>query len=320
VVVQAGFVEGEIMAAEYVLSEDAYPLRLDTIQAVIASAGTNVTTVTRYTILVWEGNPETGTLVASFSSDDPISNPAAPPDIELPPGDNGVILSFQIDPQADPTDQIFIGEGSPPPGNAFTIGFRIDEHNNQSGTGCLFPPPATSNAFPTTDSASPNFASDRQRNWLFAIDCGFGISAAPPGWNRFTELPPVFGLRVEPGGDWNLRAFWTSFNPNCGTLQTGCCCIPGGFNFPDFSEQDCVNGGGTWAGPGTDCSTPEECDVFGCAQDLDGDDLVATSDLLVLLGAWGTAGPNGDIDGDNLVGTSDLLELLAAWGQTCDQL
>lgn len=319
--VQAGFVEGEIMATEYELAEDAFPIRLDTIEAIIATAGANVSTVTAYTVLVWEGNPETGTLIASFSSADPAVDPAAPANVELPPGNNGVILSFQIDPQAAPSDQIFIGEGSPPPGNTFSIGVRIDEHNNQIGNGCLFPPPQTSNAFPTTDSISPNFAFDRQSNWLFAIDCG-PISAAPPGWSRFSELTPVFGQRIEPGGDWNLRARWTSFNPACGTVPFGCCCLPGGFNFPNFQRQDCENGGGFWAGGGTDCTEPGICEgVFGCPEDIAGDDsVINTLDLLSLLANFNTPGPIGDIDQSGTVDTADLLRLLAAFNNTCDQL
>jgi YVTN family beta-propeller protein len=49
-----------------------------------------------------------------------------------------------------------------------------------------------------------------------------------------------------------------------------------------------------------------------CPADFDGDGDVDTTDLLFLLGAWGT--PDGDVDGDGDTDTSDLLALLAAWG------
>ncbi len=51
--------------------------------------------------------------------------------------------------------------------------------------------------------------------------------------------------------------------------------------------------------------------------DLDADAAVGVTDLLSLLGAWGTD-PGGppDLDGDGTVGVLDLLELLAAWGPT----
>lgn len=46
--------------------------------------------------------------------------------------------------------------------------------------------------------------------------------------------------------------------------------------------------------------------------DLNGDDVVDASDLAILLGAWGSAGP-GDLDGDGFVTASDLAVLLGAW-------
>lgn len=49
--------------------------------------------------------------------------------------------------------------------------------------------------------------------------------------------------------------------------------------------------------------------------DLDGDGLVGPADLALLLGAWGTAGPQGDLNGDGSVGAADLSILLGAWGQ-----
>jgi hypothetical protein len=58
----------------------------------------------------------------------------------------------------------------------------------------------------------------------------------------------------------------------------------------------------------------EHGEMSPCPADLDGDGAVGTSDLLMLLAAWGEAGP-GDLDGDGLVGTGDLLQLLAAWGE-----
>ena len=53
-----------------------------------------------------------------------------------------------------------------------------------------------------------------------------------------------------------------------------------------------------------------------CPWDLDENEAVGTSDLLMLLAQWGSD-PGGppDFDGDGFVGTSDLLLLLANWGQ-----
>ena len=49
-----------------------------------------------------------------------------------------------------------------------------------------------------------------------------------------------------------------------------------------------------------------------CPWDFDGDGDVDSSDLLFLLGAWGT--PAGDTDGDGDTDTADLLGLLGHWG------
>ncbi len=49
--------------------------------------------------------------------------------------------------------------------------------------------------------------------------------------------------------------------------------------------------------------------------DLDGDGIVATSDLVILLGSWGT-NPGGppDFNDDGVVNSVDLIELLGNWG------
>ena len=52
-----------------------------------------------------------------------------------------------------------------------------------------------------------------------------------------------------------------------------------------------------------------------CVGDIVPDGVVATADLLALLGAWGkNPGHPADLDDDGNVSTSDLLMLLANWG------
>lgn len=54
-----------------------------------------------------------------------------------------------------------------------------------------------------------------------------------------------------------------------------------------------------------------------CVGDLDGDDVIAFSDLLTVLSAFGDCPPGecpADLDGDETVGFSDVLTLLSAWG------
>jgi len=57
---------------------------------------------------------------------------------------------------------------------------------------------------------------------------------------------------------------------------------------------------------------PDECE---CPEDVNGDGTVNTSDLLIVLAQWGTAGPLGDVNFDQTVNTEDLLLVLGAWGE-----
>ena len=60
-------------------------------------------------------------------------------------------------------------------------------------------------------------------------------------------------------------------------------------------------------------------DAALCEADLNSDDVVDVSDLLVLLGGWGSCPRSGeceaDLNGDAVVDVSDLLILLGEWGQ-----
>jgi len=54
--------------------------------------------------------------------------------------------------------------------------------------------------------------------------------------------------------------------------------------------------------------------VAGNPADLDGDGVVGSGDIGLVLAAWGNAGGPEDLDGDGVVGSGDLGILLAAWG------
>jgi hypothetical protein len=58
-------------------------------------------------------------------------------------------------------------------------------------------------------------------------------------------------------------------------------------------------------------------DDVGCSADLDGDNGVDVSDILILIGAWGLSDHRVDINGDGIVNVPDLLALLSSWGP-CD--
>lgn len=61
------------------------------------------------------------------------------------------------------------------------------------------------------------------------------------------------------------------------------------------------------------CVTVPAAAVHCDQPDLDGNGVVGPSDLAILLGSWGSAGP-GDLDCDGVVGAADLAILLGAWG------
>lgn len=228
---QAGFAEQEIMAATYTLPASAFPIKLEVIRGLFVTSNTIVTTTTEWTVLVWEGTPETGTLVASYSSDDVIL-----PHLVMPPGNNATLIEVSVDP-GDP-DQIFVfnNNGS----NKFSIGFRIDQHNSQTANACTTAPPSNRNAFPATDRDGLQTTTG---NWLKALDCGpFGCAA---GWSMFSEL----GL-CRPSGDWALAAVWSPV----GCVEGfGACCLPNG-TCEEMFQNDCEAVGGTYQGDGTDCA------------------------------------------------------------------
>ncbi len=220
---QGGFAESEIMAAQYVLPPSAFPIKIEQINGLFATVGATVSTITEWSVLVWDGPPDTGTLVAEFSSDGLIL-----PHLVMPPGNGGTEIQVSVDP-GDP-DQIILTNTSGT--NSFTVGFRIDQHNNQTQNPCLVAPPQNSNAFPTTDT---NGLSSPTNNWLFAVNCGF-----LGGWNRFSDL----GI-FQPSGDWGIEAFWSSLS--CGP-GIGACCVDGDCTVT--TEAACA---GTYAGDGTTC-------------------------------------------------------------------
>ncbi len=227
VILQQGFAEDEMAGAQYFADAGDFPLRIDLTEVLVAHDA-SVFTTTEWSLLFYAGPPDTGALIASYSSDGTLL-----PHIELGPGPNGVNLSFAIDPQ-DP-QQIIIPANAT---NSFTVAFRIDKHNNQTQNPCFIAPPANSNAFPTTDTGG---LSQPQRNWLFAVDCGiFGCAA---GWNPFSSL----GL-CTPSGDWNIRVGYTPL-----TCGAGACCLSDGSCLP-VSESDCSILGGTFQGVDTDCA------------------------------------------------------------------
>lgn len=250
---QGGFAEQEIAAVQYAVPAAAFPIKLDLFEAIFGTQAATVTTTTQYTILVWSG-PPTGAPIFEVSSDNVIL-----PHIQIPPGTNGVNLQFSVDP-GDPDQIIINNDGS----NTFSIGVRIDVHNEQTANPCFTAPPASRNAFPATDNTvSPApcalYPELQQplRNWLFGVNCGPNGCPANGGWSSFAGLAAdtnVLGFCIpgcRPHGDWVMRATWSSLA--C-TPGVGACCFGDG-SCQTLAVADCQAQGGTYQGDGVDCAS-----------------------------------------------------------------
>ncbi|MSQ90037.1 MAG: hypothetical protein EXS01_01400 [Phycisphaerales bacterium] len=272
-IVQAGFAELESAACSYVVPAASFPLRLDLTEMIFATSAATVQTTTKWSIMVWEGTPATGNLKYTFSSDGKII-----PHIVLPPGTTGVNVQFLIDP-TDP-DQMYLNDIG---NHTFSIGYRIDDHNNQTQNPCYVAPPTASNAFPTTDTSG---LAQPSQNWINAVNCG--ALGCPSGWKTFAQWPTA----CRPTGDWVMRATYTPVN--CAALQ-GACCI--GTNCAIATQADCLAAGGAYRGDGSIC-TASICLPQGnnaCC-------FAATGGCVNLsyqscLGAGGSPGPEGSACG-----------------------
>jgi hypothetical protein len=268
---QGGFGEGEIAAATYTLPAAYFPLKILTLEFILAQQNATVQTTTEWSFLVYDGLPtdaQPAGFPIEYSSDDLIL-----PHARMQPGTQGLNVQVSVDPN-DP-EQIYIYNPNNLANKSFTIAFRIDRHNNQTANPCLSAPPATSNAFPVTDNtvigcgtgyASLNFPN---QNWLFALNCG--ANGCPPngGWTRIGNLQADFnfggGLCItgcRPRGDWVMRATWDP--TNCPPPEGACCFGTAGCAI--MTQAACAStGSGTWQGPGTTCGTFSGGVWSGCA-------------------------------------------------------
>jgi hypothetical protein len=232
--VQAGFAQQEIAAVSFVLPASAFPIKINTAEMIFATQSSAVTTTTQWSFLVWSGTPATGTLEFEFNSDGDIL-----PHIVIPPGTNGVNVQVSVD-AGDP-EQIILQD----PGNhTFSIGYRIDVHNNQTQNPCFVAPPTSSNAFPTTDVSG---LANPDNNWLFGVNCGPFGCPANGGWARFSALPGA----CRPNGDWVIRTSWESVN--C-SEPVGACCLPSGA-CEIRTQAACVAASGTFQGANVLCGS-----------------------------------------------------------------
>jgi len=89
--------------------------------------------------------------------------------------------------------------------------------------------------------------------------------------------------------------------------------IDGGLTLPGMTAMGiAVSGASGYLAASDDLTVLDlsSCVLLG---DLNGDGVVDSSDLGILLAAWGATGHPADLDGDGVVGSGDLGILLAAW-------
>jgi hypothetical protein len=284
-VLQQGMVSTEGFAATYTVPASDFPIRHNLTEVLFAQSNSSAT-VTQWSILVYDGLPSNGTLVAVWSSDDVLL-----PHIRMPAGTQGVLLQFSVDP-GDP-DQIQVDDVNGT--HQFSVVIRIDQLNNQPPNPCTNPPSPSSNAFMCTDTSGLQQAAN---NWLLGLNCGPFGCPANGGYARFSALPAL----CRPSGDWIARTTWSSISctpgvgacclPNgtcqvlstqqcadqngvyqgdgvsCGQTNcpqpTGACCFTNGFCVPNLTSSQCTGAGGTWAGANTACGANNTCPQGAC--------------------------------------------------------
>jgi hypothetical protein len=109
-------------------------------------------------------------------------------------------------------------------------------------------------------------------------------------------------------GDWVIRAVI-----ECGDPTPGACCLPA-TRCALFSEDDCLELGGTWAGEDTSC--PTDCPKL-CDGDINGDGDTTAADFVVLAANFAqTVQPGlfGDLTGNAVVDTADFVVLAGNFG------
>ena len=188
---QAGFIEQEVAAISFTLPASAFPLKVLTTECIFATESSIITTTTKWSMIVYAGTPQNGAAVEVASS-----NGKELPHAVIPPGTNGVNIMVV----GDTTEPIVVNDNG---SHTFSVGYRVDDHNLQSGNGCAAPPDPRFNAFPATDLDGVQSSGG---NWLRAFECG--PLGCPSGWHSFSGMLSV----CRPTGDWMIRVKWESLS------------------------------------------------------------------------------------------------------------
>ncbi len=130
-------------------------------------------------------------------------------------------------------------------------------------------------------------------------------------WNTATHSQDPNANALRWGSLYNFR-FTATAAPVSGDIELGLF-RPGGD--ASFVMNTLIPDGG---GPVDPCTLP----LGDCPADIDGDGIVAVTDILEIIGNYGDCGdgtyrPVGDVDGDCCVTVSDVLAVVGVWGSNC---
>jgi hypothetical protein len=143
---------------------------------------------------------------------------------------------------------------------------------------------------------------------LVAVSQGGGNSESFDYTNDTGAIQNLY-LRIHLVG-WGTR---NEYAINISSDFEGACCVGSKGGCIDINEATCIAGGGTWQGLGTSCANGD-CNPNNCPSDIDGDNAVNVTDLLMVIDQWGLSDSSADVNDDGIVDVSDLLIVVGNWG------
>jgi len=131
----------------------------------------------------------------------------------------------------------------------------------------------------------------------------------PGAFYTVPDDPMTVGVDAGSGGGDAFDIAW-AVNP-----ATGAPANLDGFDFIRIRTggNALLGAGGVLGEMSTEIGAVADVRALEPTADLDGDGMIGSSDLALLLGSWGQSGP-ADLDGSGAVGSSDLALLLGSWG------
>jgi hypothetical protein len=144
---------------------------------------------------------------------------------------------------------------------------------------------------------------------LLAVSQGGGNSESIDYTNDTGAIQNIY-LRIYLAG-WGTR---NEYAINISSEFVGACCVGTSGACLDVSESLCLLGNGIYQGNGSACAEVSCLPEPDCPADIDGDNAVNVSDLLMIIDQWGLTDSPADVNDDGIVNVSDLLIVIDNWG------